>query len=402
MKARRLLPLLMAAVLGVSALTGCGNSIDAASVGATLDGEEITLGFMNFMARYQQAIYDGQFSSMFGDQDIWSQDLFGEGTDTETSVKNSVSENIEDFYVLEKHMADYKVEITEEELAKMDEAAEAFMNDNSKKAIKQLGATKEYVKEMLRLSTIQSKMRTAMDAEVDTNVTDEEAAQKKISYVQVSCKSKTDENGETVDYTDEEKENIKKEVEAFRAAAADDFKTAAENAGYTASEATFGDNDESYTLDDAVIEAAKKLKEGKISKVIVTDENYYVVRMESVFDKEATENKKKSIVTDRKNDHYTEVLDGYKENVKYELNEEEWEKVKFDELFSIKATQTEEAADGADAADGAEDGSETEGAADGTEDDSEAENAADGTEDGSEAESAADGADAGEAAEGEE
>ncbi len=384
----------MAAVLGVSALTGCGNSIDAKSVGATLDGQEISMGFMNFMARYQQAIYDGQFSSMFGDQDIWSQDLFGEGTDTETSVKNSVSENIENFYVLEKHMADYKVEITEEELAKMDEAAETFMNDNSKKAIKQLGATKEYVKEMLRLSTIQSKMRSAMDAEVDTNVTDEEAAQKKISYVQVGCKSKTDENGETVDYTDEEKENIKKEVEAFQAAAADDFKTAAENAGYTASEATFGDNDESYTLDDAVIEAAKKLKEGEISEVISTDDNYYVVRMESAFDEEATENKKKSIVTDRKNDHYTEVLDGYKENVKYELNEEEWEKVKFDELFSIKTTQTEEASDEADngeTSDGAEDSSEA-----GDADDEAA------AEDSSEAGAASDGAAAGDAAESEE
>ncbi len=394
MKARRLLPLLMAAVLGVSVLTGCGNSIDAKSVGATLDGTEITMGFMNFMAKYQQAIYDGQFSSMFGDQDIWSQDLFGEGTDTETSVKKSVSENIENFYVLEKHMADYKVEITDEELAKMDEAAETFMNDNSKKAIKQLGATKEYVKEMLRLSTIQSKMRSAMDAEVDTNVTDEEAAQKKISYVQVGCKSKTDENGETVDYTDEEKANIKKEVEAFQAAAADDFKTAAENAGYTASEATFGDKDESYTLDDAVIEAAKKLKEGEISEVISTDDNYYVVRMESLFDEEATENKKKSIVTDRKNDHYTEVLDGYKENVKYELNEDEWAKVKFDELFSIKAAQTEEDAAGADTGE----------AADGEEESSGAEDAADGAdaEEDSETGEAADGADAEEAAKGEE
>lgn len=384
----------MAAVLGVSVLTGCGNSIDAKSVGATLDGTEITMGFMNFMAKYQQAIYDGQFSSMFGDQDIWSQDLFGEGTDTETSVKKSVSENIENFYVLEKHMADYKVEITDEELAKMDEAAETFMNDNSKKAIKQLGATKEYVKEMLRLSTIQSKMRSAMDAEVDTNVTDEEAAQKKISYVQVGCKSKTDENGETVDYTDEEKANIKKEVEAFQAAAADDFKTAAENAGYTASEATFGDKDESYTLDDAVIEAAKKLKEGEISEVISTDDNYYVVRMESLFDEEATENKKKSIVTDRKNDHYTEVLDGYKENVKYELNEDEWAKVKFDELFSIKAAQTEEDAAGADTGE----------AADGEEESFGAEDAADGAdaEEDSETGEAADGADAEEAAKGEE
>ena len=56
MKVRKLLPLLMAAVLGVSALAGCGNSIDADKVGATLDGQEISLGFMNFMARYQQIL----------------------------------------------------------------------------------------------------------------------------------------------------------------------------------------------------------------------------------------------------------------------------------------------------------------------------------------------------------
>ena len=151
-----------------------------------------------------------------------------------------------------------------------------------------------------------------------------------------------------------------------------------------------------YTLDDAVIEAAKKLKEGEISEVISTDDNYYVVRMESLFDEEATENKKKSIVTDRKNDHYTEVLDGYKENVKYELNEDEWAKVKFDELFSIKAAQTEEDAAGADTGEAA--------AGADAEESSGAEDIADGAdaEESSGTGEAADGADAEEAAEGEE
>ena len=63
MKVRRLLPLLLAAALGVSVFTGCGSSIDGNKTGATLDGQEISLGFMNFMARYQQAIYEAQFSS---------------------------------------------------------------------------------------------------------------------------------------------------------------------------------------------------------------------------------------------------------------------------------------------------------------------------------------------------
>ncbi len=364
MRARRLLPLLMAAALGVSALSGCGNSIDADKTGATLDGQEISLGFMNFMARYQQAIYDGNFASMFGqDQNIWEQNFFEEDVDSETSVKKSVADSIEEYYLLEKHMSDYKVEITDEELSAMDAAAEKFMEDNTKSAINQLGATKDYVKEMLRLTTIQSKMRNAIHAEVDTEVSDEEAAQKKISYVQAAINSTTDEEGNKVDYTDEEKAEIKQKIETFQKSAKDDFEGAAEEAGYTASTATFGDNDESYTLDDSVIEAAKKLKEGQISKVISTDDNYYVVRLDSTFDEEATENKKKSIVTDRKNDHYTEVCDKYKEGVKYEINEEEWAKVKFDEMFSIKTTEKEESADDAQA-ENAGDDAQAEGTSD--------------------------------------
>ncbi len=336
MKGKKIIPLLLAAAMGISVLTGCGG-IDGKKTGATLDGEEISLGFMNFMARYQQAIYDGQFSGMFG-TGFWSQDLFGEGTDTETSVKKTVAENIETLYLLEDHMEDYKVEITEDEQAKMDEAAKKFMEDNSDAAIKQIGATEEYVKQMLRLNTIQIKMRKAIDAEVDTKVSDEEAAQKTISYVKVNNKSTTDEEGNSKDYTEEEKENLKKEVETFASSAAEDFKAAAETAGYTVSEASYGADEE--TLDKALVEAADKLKEGELTGVIEGEEAFYVARMDSTFDEEETEKRKDEIVTERKNDHYKEVCDKYKEGVKFELNEKEWAKVKFDDLFTIKQAET--------------------------------------------------------------
>lgn len=339
MKGKKIIPLLLAAVMGISVLSGCGSSIDGKKAGATLDGEEISLGFMNFMARYQQAIYDGQFSGMFG-TGFWSQDLFGEGTDTETSVKKNVVENIEILYLLEDHMEDYKVEITKEEQAKIKEAAEKFMADNSEKAIKQMGTSQEYVEEMLRLNTIQNKMRKAMNEEVDTKVSDEEAAQKTISYVKVGNTSTTDEEGKSKEYTEEEKEALKKEVETFAASAKEDMKAAAETAGYTVSEASYGKDEES--LDAALIEAADKLKEGELSGVITGEDAFYVVRMDSTFDEEETERRKDEIVTERKNDHYTEVCDKYKEDVKFELNDKEWAKVKFDDLFVMKQAKTPE------------------------------------------------------------
>lgn len=235
-------------------------------------------------------------------------------------------------------MEDYKVEITEDEQAKMDEAAKKFMEDNSDAAIKQIGATEEYVKQMLRLNTIQIKMRKAIDAEVDTKVSDEEAAQKTISYVKVNNKSTTDEEGNSKDYTEEEKENLKKEVETFASSAAEDFKAAAETAGYTVSEASYGADEEN--LDKALVEAADKLKEGELTGVIEGEEAFYVARMDSTFDEEETEKRKDEIVTERKNDHYKEVCDKYKEGVKFELNEKEWAKVKFDDLFTIKQAET--------------------------------------------------------------
>lgn len=64
--------------------------------------------------------------------------------------------------------------------------------------------------------------------------------------------------------------------------------------------------------------------------------------MDSTFDEEETERRKDEIVTERKNDHYTEVCDKYKEGVKFELNDKEWAKVKFDDLFVMKQEEAPE------------------------------------------------------------
>ena len=56
----------------------------------------------------------------------------------------------------------------------------------------------------LTLAMIQNRMHTAIIADADTNVTDEEANTSFYSYVKVSKQSHTDEDGNTVEYTDTE------------------------------------------------------------------------------------------------------------------------------------------------------------------------------------------------------
>ena len=101
-------------------------------------------------------------------------------------VKNNTLETLEEYYLLEQHMADYGVEITDAERQEARAAAAQFIADNTDEAIKAMSATEDDITEFLRLNLIQSKMREAIIADVDTNVPDEDCAQKTFSYVRVS------------------------------------------------------------------------------------------------------------------------------------------------------------------------------------------------------------------------
>ena len=67
----------------------------------------------------------------------------------EDNTKNSVIEMIENLYILQNHMADYDVTLTDDETAKIAEVAAQFMADNDDKAINALGATEDIVRNTL-------------------------------------------------------------------------------------------------------------------------------------------------------------------------------------------------------------------------------------------------------------
>ena len=145
--------ILMSTMIGTMSLSGCGGvNKDAVAITMTSDDKdaiEVTMGYANFAARIQQAGYDSVFASYYGD-DYWTNDSYAkDGKNMQESIKDSVLESIETQYLLEKHMSDYGVEITEEDQAAIKKAAEQFMSDNSKAALKEVGATQEYVERYL-------------------------------------------------------------------------------------------------------------------------------------------------------------------------------------------------------------------------------------------------------------
>ena len=332
-----------AAIMGMT-LTGCGNKINEDATFATLDDTTITMGVANFCAKYQQAMYDSFYMSYFG-EDMWNKDVYGNGSTMTEDVKKDVADNLEEMYLLKAHMGDYDISLSDDDEAKITKAAEDFIAGNSKEAIKQIGAEDiENVKEMLRLNTIQSKMHDRIIKDADTKVTDEEAAQRTFSYVVINTNGYTDSDSNYVEYTEDDIAGLKETAASI--AAAEDFDTAVTDAGYTVSTASYGSaDDEDSTMDKSVLEAADQLSAGQVSGVIETDSALYVLRLDSEFDEEATAKKKESMISQKQEDYYNDILDGWKEEVKWTLNEKEWAKVNFDDHFKQPETDNTEAAD---------------------------------------------------------
>lgn len=344
------------AITGIT-LSGCGSTIDSDAVFATLDDTTITMGVANFTAKYQQANYDSFYTAYFG-EDMWEKDLYGNGSTLAQDVKRDVADSLENMYLLKAHMAEYHVELSKEEEAAIEKAADTFLADNSKEAIKQVGGeNKEDILEVLRLYTIQSKMRKSIEDSADVEVTDEEAAQRSFSYVVISTTGKYDEESNLVEYTEEEKAQLRDE--AVDIAEAEDFEKAVTDAGYTVSKESYGSTEDTdSSLNKEVLEAADGLKEGDISGVVETENGYYVLRLDSEHDKEASEEKKEELLSQKKSDYYEDVLSGWRDEAKWEINGKEWDKVTFKDRFTAKAdpedTEAPAEEEGLDATEGVE------------------------------------------------
>lgn len=229
---KRILAAGVCATMTMGLLTGCSSS--TGKTVAKMGDAEITLGEAEFMLRYNQAKTQGYLGALFGEgSNVFQQDLTGSGQAYGVTMKESVMNDLKDMILMEQHMSDYNVELTDEEKAAIEETAKKFLAENSKDVLKALAATEETVTRVLTLYTIQSKMQTAIEADVDTEVSDDEAAQKSIQYVYFTI---PETESEAEDTTEAESGSEEDTTEAATDAAEESGETVAETESETVSE----------------------------------------------------------------------------------------------------------------------------------------------------------------------
>ena len=350
--AKKITGALLAGALGAASLTGCSSPMDGTQPLLTSGEDTVTVGTGNLMLRMNQATMLSYYSMMGGSTTgLWSQDS-GDGETYGDTTKASILDELENMLVQKQHAADYDVSISEEEQGKIEEAAQAFMDANTEETIQNLSVSQSDVETLLELYTYQTKMYDPMVADVDTNVEDSEAAQSRITYCRIDISDTQNEDGTTIPLTDEEKQEKKDQAQALLdklqasadPASADMDALAKEvNEDLNAVDNTFGDDD--TLLDDKLKEAAKTLQDGQVYGEVVEGENaYFVVRMDSVLDREATDAEKENIVSERQQNAYNDLLNQWKDDADITVNNREWDKVTLtdNEQYTIKQPETED------------------------------------------------------------
>lgn len=334
---KRLFALALAGVLAAATLTGCG-SLKGDETVAAVDDTKIDADLANFFARYTQATYETYYSAYLG-EDMWNSDA-SDGETYEESVKSSVLKSLEDMILLEKHMEDYDVSITDEDKAMIKETTQQFLNDNSLDDKNLVSGNEKTVNRALTLMAVQQKMRTAIQAGADTEVSDEEAAQKSMDYVFISYQTK-DDSGNSKDVSDDEKVQLKSQAEAIASGLKEggDLNALAEEQGATVQTQTF--DKDTTSPDEDLIKAADALGEGESTDVIETEKGCYVAKVTSLLDRTATDSKKSQIVQERQTKLYDDTVKKWRKKADIKVHKGVWEKVSFQKVSVKMKTETQ-------------------------------------------------------------
>ena len=347
----------LSVIIAGSLLAGCGSTADTAQIDGTktvvtINDDEVPLGTLSFLAKYQQAQMYAMYTSYFGAAEIF--DMVMDESSGETygeTLKGYALDSIEEMVLLRQYAEEYGVTLTAEEEEQIDKVAQAYIDENSEDVRAAIGASKENVIELLELQLIKSKMLEPMAADVDTEVSDEEAQQSGVTYVKIDKATEddfADENSDessladssvadSVDVTAQvEAANAEKlsQAEAVLAAVqasgnveeADMTTIANEvHADFYAQTGQFTTNNtEDTVLDMAIVEAVAGLADGTLVDHVVESSDgtaWFVVRFDAAYDEAATEEIKKEKVTARKQEAYDTLYTEWKDSATITVDE---------------------------------------------------------------------------------
>lgn len=325
---RRLLAVL-AILLALLALGGCAGTDGHSQVIFTTgfkENELFRIGkssctlpeFMVYLTNTQN-----QYENVYGEQ-IWNVEL--EGVTLEDNVKDTVLAKIAQIKTMYLMARERDVELEEEELQRVEKAAETYYQSLTEQELQIMGVDLEAIRQLYTEYAMAEKIYNQIIEGINPEISDDEARTITIEHILIRTYT-TDGTGKRIEYSDSMKRECYEQIAALRQQVLDGEADFAELAAKYSDDENLSYSFRKGEIDATLEEAAFRLGNGEISEVIELDGGYHLIRCISTFDREETDANKLKIVEDRRSEVFGREYDAFVDTLVRSLNEELWQEI---------------------------------------------------------------------------
>ncbi len=322
---------LLAAVMCLSVLNGCGNGDGTGTKVVLTTGfnkdevfrietcictlPEIMVYLTNIQNRYE---------SVYGTE-IWNTNV--DGVTLEQNVKDIALAQIARIKTMNLMAERYEVTLSDEEKAQAENAANAYYSSLGSEEIEQMGVSEKTISGLYREFALAEKVYQYTIKDINPEISDDEARTITVQHILIKTYA-LDGTGKKIEYTMQAKQNAYQEAcEALELAReGEDFdelirKYSEDDKGTY----SFGKGE----MGEAFETAAFNLGKDEISDIVETEFGYHIIKCLNTFDKDETDANKVKIVDQRRAEAFGQEYDAYVETLTRNLNEELWNSVGF-------------------------------------------------------------------------
>ncbi len=274
-----------------------------------------------------------QYESIYGSQ-IWERKI---GNDSlEKKVKEVVLARLAQIKTMMLLAEEKEIVLTEQEQELADRAAEEYFTSLSANEIEAMKIDEEIIRNLYCEYALANKVYNTVIEGINPEISDDEARTVTVSQIFIKTYA-LDGNGERVPYSQEGKKAARKKILEINRMIRDgeDFDELAarysEDGQLTVS-LRKGEKETAYE------EAVFQLGNGEISEIVETESGYYLLKCISTLDREQTDQNKKTIIEQRKEEAFSKIYDEFMLTKIRNLNDELWEQISFIRDESVTTT----------------------------------------------------------------
>lgn len=327
---RKIAGLLSAVIIAAGNLTGCGGSGIGTKVVLTtgFDKDEVFRIETSACTLSEVMVYltniQNRYESVYGEE-IWNTNVGG--MTLEENVKDIALAQIARIKTMNLMAKQYGVELSDEEMAQVENAASAYYNSLNDTEIERMGVSERTISDLYAEFALAEKVYQYTIRDINPEISDDEARTITVQHILIKTYA-LDGTGKKIDYTQHAKEEAYKQ-------ACQVLELAQEGEDFDELIRRYSEDDKNIysfgkgEMDAAFETAAFNLGKDEISDIVETEFGYHIIKCLNTFDKEETDANKVKIVDERRAEAFGREYDAFVETLTRKLNEELWDSVSF-------------------------------------------------------------------------